>query len=320
MLDFYPYQYFRYVDDTLCFFSSPEHVERFLNHINEFHESIHFTVERSTNNAIPFLDVKISYSNGTISTQVYRKPTYTGRLLHFRSMIPKVWKSGLIKGFIHRAFHLSSDWMLFHNEINQIRDILTFNGYPHWWLERAVRNFLNTELAGGGKKEMLEDQSKNYDVIKLPYYGQCSLSLKRSINKILRKIHNKKTKVVFTSQRLRSIFPLKQRDKLPLQSSLVYKFACLGDPSIFYIGETARQLTRRVRDHINTNTAISNHLRHCSRCPSNLEQVTHQFTVLKKSDNHFDREIKEALLIRQLQPSLNIQHTSGKQAYTLGLF
>ena len=316
---FYPQQYFRYVDDTLCLFKSSEHVEQFLNHINNFHENIRFTLEKSTNNSIPFLDIKVSLDNGEITTEVYRKPTFTGRLLHFRSVVPKVWKTGLIKCLIHRAFHLSSNWHVFHNEVTRLYDILTFNGYPRWWLERTLKNFLNTNLGHNDATETRNDD-RNYTVVKLPYYGQCSLSLKRNLNKLLRKVHNQKIKVVFTIQRLRCIFPLKQKEVMPIQSSIVYKFRCLGDPSISYIGETARQLIRRIRDHTSTNTAINSHLHQCSFCPRDIGGIIAQFKVIQKGSTDFDREIKEALLIRQHQPPLNVKHNRGKLSYTLALF
>ena len=116
--DFYPRKYMRYVDDTLCFFDSELHVERFLNYINSLHRNIQFTVEKSINNNLPFLDIRISIQDGIVYTELYRKPTFTGRLLHFKSIVPRVWKSGLIKDLVHRAYNLSSNWSLFNKEIN----------------------------------------------------------------------------------------------------------------------------------------------------------------------------------------------------------
>ena len=58
-LEFKPILYRRYVDDSFLLFNSDQHIQQFLEYLNNKHESIKFTVELSKNNILPFLDIKI---------------------------------------------------------------------------------------------------------------------------------------------------------------------------------------------------------------------------------------------------------------------
>lgn len=316
--DFYPQHYFRYVDDTLCFFDDESNIKKFLSLLNTVHNNLKFTMEKSHNGNIPFLDIKLHIDNDTITTEIYRKKTFTGRLLNFKSIVPSNWKSGLIKTLVHRAYHLSSSWHAFHKEINNIHDILSFNNFPKWWLERTVRSFLNNLF---GPNELNKTKEKtNYVVVKIPYYGRASIILKRNILRLLRSAKNTKIKICFVSRRLRSIFSLKSNTSKALQSSVIYKFQCSGDPNICYVGETGRQLIRRINDHLSTNTAITHHLRECQFCDIRCDNILENFKILHKASNQFDRSVKEALYIQKLKPSLNSQCMSGKKTYSLQLF
>ena len=319
--EFYPTNYFRYVDDILCFFREEEHIDAFLMCLNRVHNNIKFTVEKSINNSIPFLDIKLHMDNGVISTEVYRKDTFTGRLLNFKSVVPKTWKDGLINTLVHRAYHLSSTWHNFHKEIETIRNVLIFNDYPNWSLNRVLKRFLNSLYADNNNDNLTTKKEEgNYWVIKIPYCGTPSIVLRRKINHILRRLHNKRVKICFTRTRLRTFFAIKDATASCLRSSVIYKFCCSGDPNIAYVGETGRQLARRINDHINTNTAVTQHLQRCQMCDSNFSTILQNFTILDTANDDIHRNIKEALYIKQLKPSLNTQCTSGKRGYVLNLF
>ena len=57
----------------------------FLDVLNGLHRSIYLTMELSNNDSIPFIGTLITKNGNKLETQVYRKPTNTGRLLHFQS-------------------------------------------------------------------------------------------------------------------------------------------------------------------------------------------------------------------------------------------
>ena len=50
--------------------------ESFLNALNGLHPSIHFTVELSNNDSIPFIGTLITRNGNKLDTQVYRKHIY----------------------------------------------------------------------------------------------------------------------------------------------------------------------------------------------------------------------------------------------------
>ena len=313
---FYPQYYFRYVDDTLCFFDNESHANEFLTFLNTIHPNIRFTIEKSVQSSIPFLDIKLTIVDNLINTEVFRKPTFTACLLNFKSIVPRQWKIALIKTLVYRAYRLSSSWSAFDNEIKILKDILTFNNFPYWWLERHVRAFLNAIYSGSYNHRDREDN--NYIVIKIPYYGYPSFLLKRRINRILRQFHNTKVKICFTIRRLRTVFPIKDKTPTYLQSSIIYKFECSGDPNISYVGETGRQVIRRVKDHATGHTAVTEHLKTCYSC--NKDTLIENFKILHKATDYYDRVIKEALFIQKIKPVLNTQCTSGKRTYSLQLF
>ena len=314
--EYFPSFYCRYVDDTFCVFSHSSHSQQFLNSINSVHNNIKFTVENSQNGTLPYLDVKVFAANDDIGFTVFRKPTFTGRLLNFKSLVPKIWKRNTVHAMIFRAYHLTSSWKFFHEEVQKIKDILCFNNYPKWWLEKSLRGFLDKIYAP--EETLQEGKVTNFHHIKIPFYGKPSVKLKKDIMALLKCIGNKKAKVCFTMTRLSSYFTNKDRTSCMLLSNIVYKYTCSVDQSIFYVGETKRQLVRRANSHWHDpNSAINKHLAACETCKKSFFS---NFKVLAKGGSSYDTEVKEALMIKKLNPPLNIQQVTGKRAAVLHLF
>jgi hypothetical protein len=63
------------MDDTFMIRShGPEELQDFLNHLNNIHPNIQFTMETETNGHLPFLDIDIyRSSDGSLGHSVYRK-------------------------------------------------------------------------------------------------------------------------------------------------------------------------------------------------------------------------------------------------------
>ena len=81
--------------------------------------------------------------NGTkLDTQVYRKPTNTGLLLHFQSHPDKPYKDSLLKTMIHRAYALLSTTEAFNTECAKLRSIFSRLDYPVRLINSAINNFL----------------------------------------------------------------------------------------------------------------------------------------------------------------------------------
>ena len=58
------------------------------------------------------------FSDGILSTSVYRKPTFTDLFTNFDSSIPISFKEGLISTLIFRYF-FSSYYTIFHAEVEK---------------------------------------------------------------------------------------------------------------------------------------------------------------------------------------------------------
>ena len=81
-ISFYPSFYVRYVDDVFAIFNSSSDVQLFLNVLLNLHLNLRFTCEEASGLSLPFLEVKLTICDEEFNIRVYRKPTFTGVLLH----------------------------------------------------------------------------------------------------------------------------------------------------------------------------------------------------------------------------------------------
>ena len=101
----------------------------------------------------------------------------------------------------------------------------------------------------------------------------------------------------------------------------MYKFTCLGDPGVTYIGKTERNLAVRMDEHLNRErgkSEVTNHIRTCKSCQDGVGY--NNFSILKKCDSDYNTSIAEAFLIRRLKPSLNKQAPNQGQSVLLKIF
>ena len=96
-------------------------VTAFLQVLNNMHPSLSFTMELEHDGSIPFLGTVLTRCGGTLTTEVYRKPTDIGLLLHFQSHVDSRCKKGLINTMVNCAYHLSSTKEGFAKECNKLR-------------------------------------------------------------------------------------------------------------------------------------------------------------------------------------------------------
>ena len=76
------------------------------------------------------------------------------------------------------------------------------------------------------------------------------------------------TALVEVPRRRRNYFNLKSKCSRLFAANVLYKFTCSNDSSITYLGETKRQLFKRISDHKGTDkkSAVLQHLQDCIRC------------------------------------------------------
>ena len=184
-----PVHYSRYVDDIFCVFNSLEYVKMFLSFLNNIHPNLKFTCEIGPQK-LAFMDTQISlsYNNDlTLITSVYRKPTDTKTIINFHAVCPWIWKSGLIKCFLNRAFIVCNNWFSFHEEISKLKDIFHMNGYPKDIFYNHLKKFLSNKLMSTNSCQNKNDEKK-YTVI-IPFIGHPSITFKKSLAKNLKSIN-----------------------------------------------------------------------------------------------------------------------------------
>ena len=77
----------RYVDDTPAIANNIDAAESFLRVLNDTRPSLEFTMETAVDDCLPFLGMRVIKSGCVLQTEVYRKPTDKGLLLHFQSHV-----------------------------------------------------------------------------------------------------------------------------------------------------------------------------------------------------------------------------------------
>ena len=316
--DFLPRFYCRYVDDIFCVFQSHASYQRFYDHLSQMHVSLKFTSEIGKN-SLAFLDTSISLpspaSKSTIcTTTVYRKKTYTGLLLNYDAVCPRRWKIGLIHCFLNRAYRICSDWSLLHDEFSHLQKIFMSNGYPSHVFQKCLKIFLDKKFSGTESSS----QAPVECTVVLPYFGKSSLIFKKKLVVFFKTEFHINLRCAFTSCRVGMYFPLKNRTPHILSSNVVYKFTCLRDVGASYIGKTKRHLVTRVREHGSRQSAIFSHLENCNTCLMNFNISC--FSILANAKCDYDCNIKEALFIKQLQPTLNSNLYSCGSSFQLKLF
>lgn len=119
----------------------------FLNYLNSKHCNINFTCESELNRQISFLDLTVQRHHSSLDLSIYRKPTFTGLGINFLSNCSLKFKINAIKTLLHRAFHLTSSWQLFHKEILFLQSFFSNNMFPEPIFFNNVNKLLNKWLA-----------------------------------------------------------------------------------------------------------------------------------------------------------------------------
>ena len=169
------------------------------------HPSLSFTMEIEHDGSIPFLGTVLTRCGGTLITEVYRKPTDTGLLLHFQSHVDGRYKKGLVNTMVNRAYRLSSTKEGFAKECNKLRTIFSKLRYPKTLVDSINR------FSQEPDKEIHTVPSADPSVyIVLPFKDQ------RSADRVRKDIYSLGAKIdvnvkpVFTSRKLSQTLSVKE--------------------------------------------------------------------------------------------------------------
>ena len=319
---FHPKFYARYVDDVYCVFQSRIDFQEFFNVLNSLHPNITFTVEVGTNK-LPFLDVEVELLNNQINTWVYRKSTNTNVIMNFHDIAPKSWKVGLAYCFLNRAFTVCSSSLLFQREVEILKSVFLKNSYTSSFFRKVYDDFMkqkdDTTLLSSSE---VDEDSVRKVTVRLPFFGKCSTVFARTFCSLVKDRFGVEIRAAYTSVKLQAMFQLKNPTPFQFLSNVVYRFDCVNNPDLLYIGQTSRHLIERANEHldfVDKESAVAAHIRSCSHCKhSNLS--VQNFRVLKKCRTKFETKIFEALYIQKLHPTLNTQVQTDGCGYLLKIF
>ena len=127
---------------------------------------------------------------------------------------------------------------------------------------------------------------------------------------------------VFSTVKVSNFFSLKSRTPRQITSNVVYKFTCLCDTSLTYIGKTKRHFGVRSLEHLdftkdNPVSEVKSHIKSCNSCKQcNFEN----FEIMKKCKSDRDSKIYEAMFIKQELPKLNLNLFNKGSFVTLDIF
>ena len=235
-----PCLYKRYVDDTFAYFRSKEEAMQFKGILDNLHPSLKFTCEFEQSNCLSFLDVYVERTDSGFVRSVYRKPTFTGLLTTWDSFCSTRYKFSLVKNMFHRAKVICSPSKL-AIEIDNIKGLLTKNGYPDNVITRFVKQDLTPDAPKFGPK-------KCRVFLRLPWLGPLSECLERQVRSVVSSCYfSVDIMTVFDTVRIFGGY----KDVLPTHTlfNVIYQFECRGCESQ-YVGRTIQRLQDRIKQHV----------------------------------------------------------------------
>ena len=134
---------------------SRDRLDRFINHLNSCHHSIKFTATISPT-SVCFLDTTLNKAtDGSLTTDLYTKPTDSHSYLHYSSCHPGHIKKSLpLSQFLQLKRIRSKEEDFEHHSSTMLRHFLN-RGYPHSLLNDAFKKAKNTP------RDLLLNPTKN---------------------------------------------------------------------------------------------------------------------------------------------------------------
>ena len=308
--------YCRYIDDIFVKVKDEEEIAVLRQRLQDV-SGLRFTVEKSSNGTMPFLDVLVKQQETSYDTSVYIKASNQGHCLNGDSECPQRYKDSTIGAYMRRALTHCSTWTQVHQEIERASQVLTNNGFSNSNIQRVTKKIIDKWYKDNNEHQ--QDQ----ETIKI-YYRSLFSSAHEEDERIMKKIFKKNIKAVNpttrvqlviyyktkkTSQLLLRNSPHQEQDALQ-RSHIIYRYTCnrgncAALPST-YIGMTTMKLADRLKSHKYAG-APKNHMRNEHHENITKEDLEENTEVLAGCNDKKRLQILEALYIKELKPSLNIQ-------------
>ena len=239
-----------------------------------------------------------------------------------------------LKNLIKRSFFISSTTTSLDSELDHIKKVFSeLNDYPPKLVEEIIKNersyqqeqlhqATSTDGAAADEEARPSEEEKPVTItLNLPYAGDTGEKLISKVKNYVSNTVNKvKMKVsvcaVYNATRLGSSFNIKDEINFEHQHNVVYHAVCPNRKcTSHYTGQTKCRIQKRASQHHGTdkNSHLVKHAQETKHKRVDLKD----FEIIGKGyRTDFTRKISESLLIKKLEPYLNIQ----KDAYKLSLF
>ena len=127
--------YCRCIDDTLVMIKKDK-MQHVITSFNSFGKNLRFTVNTFDNGNIHFLDIRI-LNNG--ETDIFVKKNNTG--LYVQCYSYKHWntKTAWVRSLYHRAVKICSNQHLIITQVNYLKVVMSWNGYPHYIRTKIIK-------------------------------------------------------------------------------------------------------------------------------------------------------------------------------------
>ena len=271
------------------------------------------------------LDVSINRSSdGSLTFDVYRKPTHTNQYIQFHSHAPLSHKLATIRSLTRRSALIPSTEENKRLETERVEKALAMNGYPRWAYDQARYRPKppeddNAESSQGNQPPSTASQ-KSKGFVTLPYFSGTTEPLTRMLRRAGISAH------VRARGTLREKL-VRSKDKIPSneETGVVYFSPCAGsngqkcETNAAYVGETSRKGCQRFHEHMSTSKLYNGDYK--SAIMQHAADSGHSFratdlTILDRDANWKSRGIRESIYIRALNPSLN-RRSDRNDRYTL---
>ncbi|KAK4884497.1 hypothetical protein RN001_000768 [Aquatica leii] len=257
----------RYVDDILCVFTgSDADIEHFLMFLNNLHPRIKFTLEKSVNNTLPFLDLYISINNNSFTYDIYRKPTTTDHVIPFDSNHPMSHKMAAFRFFFNRLFTTPLNQNNYNKELDTVFFIALKNNFP----VRLIYNLYN-KMSLKYNISLVTSLSK----INKPNKTYISIPFIRNYENLINRFNKNSDHefcISFTSPvSLKHTFCKLKDNVNKSQLSGIYKLVCSCGK--IYIGKTKRAFEIRLKEHLRYLSHPSRYLTN----PTSINECDHWF-------------------------------------------
>jgi len=229
-------------------------------------------------------------------------------MLNWTSLTSIRYKTGLIRCFLDRLNKICSSEQQKEIEMAQLRLIFLNNNYPAKIIDKEFERFLKFKSSLVNGNNIVEKEIKN-KYISLPYVNDNSEVIGSKIKRLVKEYYPKiNVRIAFkTPAQLGDHFPFKDKVEDPSkQANVVYHLKCLNCEED-YIGKTSRICSNRMREHEHSDPSSHVYQHH--------HKIGHKIDfdnvkILDRASNDFKLQLKEMLLIRKLNPSLNRQMNS----------